>query len=121
MSVLYVMYLKVFKGKRHEMYVFLEVKKFRVFWIFLFMYVLQHCFICRPSNSTVSEDGGTEPKAVATVITARRFNQSAKSHQQKIKVSYLKMLCSLDPPQTYFTPLAARSDGSGLNHQGDEK
>jgi hypothetical protein len=30
------------------------------------------------------------------------------------------MLCLLDPPQTYFTPLAARSVGSGLNRQGDE-
>jgi hypothetical protein len=25
------------------------------------MYVIQHCFICRPSDSTVSEDAGIEP------------------------------------------------------------
>jgi hypothetical protein len=31
------------------------------------MYVIQHCFICRPSNSTVSEDAGIEPRTVATL------------------------------------------------------
>jgi hypothetical protein len=25
------------------------------------MYVIQHCFICRPSDYTVSEDAGIEP------------------------------------------------------------
>jgi hypothetical protein len=30
------------------------------------MYVIQHCFICRPSDSTVSEDAGIEPRTVAT-------------------------------------------------------
>ncbi len=28
---------------------------------FLSMYDIQHCFICRPSDSTVSEDAGIEP------------------------------------------------------------
>jgi hypothetical protein len=27
------------------------------------MYDTQHCFVCRPSDSTVSEDAGIEPKA----------------------------------------------------------
>jgi hypothetical protein len=27
-----------------------------IFWFFLLMYLIQHCFICRPSDSTVSED-----------------------------------------------------------------
>jgi len=31
-----------------------------------FMYFIQHCFICRPSDSTVSEDAGIEPGTVAT-------------------------------------------------------
>ncbi len=36
------------------------------------MYVLQHCFICRPSDSTVSEDAGIEPRTVATLaLTAK--------------------------------------------------
>jgi hypothetical protein len=28
------------------------------------MYVIQHCFICRPSDSTVSEDARIEPRTV---------------------------------------------------------
>jgi len=43
---------------------------------FLFiLYVIQHCFICHPSDSTVSEGAGIEPRIVATLaLTARRFN-----------------------------------------------
>jgi hypothetical protein len=26
------------------------------------MYFIQHCFVCRPSDSTVSEDAGIEPR-----------------------------------------------------------
>jgi hypothetical protein len=29
---------------------------------FIFLYYIQHCFICRPSDSTVSEDAGIEPQ-----------------------------------------------------------
>jgi hypothetical protein len=37
------------------------------------MNVIQHCFICRPSDSTVSENAGIEPWTVATMaLTARR-------------------------------------------------
>jgi hypothetical protein len=28
----------------------------------VFKYFIQHCFICRPSGSTVSEDAGIEPR-----------------------------------------------------------
>jgi hypothetical protein len=46
-----------------------------------FMYDIQHCFICRPSDSTVSEDAGIEPRTVATTALAvRRSNHSARSH-----------------------------------------
>jgi hypothetical protein len=39
------------------------------------MYDIQHCFICRPSDSTVSEDAGIEPRLVATTALAvRRSN-----------------------------------------------
>jgi hypothetical protein len=46
------------------------------FWISFFsMYFIQHRFICRPSDSTVSEDAGIEPRTVATVALAvRHFN-----------------------------------------------
>ncbi len=70
---------------------------FHIFNIFfLFMYgIKQHCLICRPSDSTVSEDAGTEPKtlrlwhwqpdAPATRLhliyhSARPHPQSARSH-----------------------------------------
>jgi hypothetical protein len=51
------------------------------FWIFLFMYVIQHCFICRPSDSAESEDAGIEPRTVATLaLTANWSNHSATSY-----------------------------------------
>jgi hypothetical protein len=37
---------------------------------FLFMYDIQHCFICRPSGSTVSEDAGIEQHHVFNVVCA---------------------------------------------------
>jgi hypothetical protein len=50
------------------------------FGFFRFMYAFQHCFICRPSYSTVSEDAGIEH---------RRSNHWARSHsflpKQKFK------------------------------------
>jgi hypothetical protein len=36
------------------------------------MYFIQHCYICRPSDSTVSKDGGIEPMTVATLVLAFR-------------------------------------------------
>ncbi len=42
------------------------------------MYFIQHCFICRPSNFTVSEDAGIEPRTIAV----RRSNLSARSYPQ---------------------------------------
>jgi hypothetical protein len=51
-----------------------------VLWGF-FMYVIQHCFICLPSDSTASEDARIEPRTVTTLaLTARRSNHSARSH-----------------------------------------
>jgi hypothetical protein len=46
------------------------------------MYDIQHCFICRPSDSTVgSEDAGIGPRTVATTALAvRRSKHSARSH-----------------------------------------
>ncbi len=37
-----------------------------IFDVLFFIYVIQHCFICRPSDSTVSEDAGIEPDALTT-------------------------------------------------------
>jgi hypothetical protein len=48
--------------------------KGRFFWIFfLFIYDIEHCFICDPSDSTVSEDAGIEPRTVtSTALAVRR-------------------------------------------------
>jgi hypothetical protein len=46
------------------------------------MYFIQHCFICRPSDSTVLEKAaGKEPRTVATfALAVRRSNHLARSH-----------------------------------------
>jgi hypothetical protein len=42
-----------------------------------FMYFIQHCFICRLSESTVSEDAGIKPRTVATLaFLVRRSNHA---------------------------------------------
>ncbi len=47
----------------------------------LSLYFIQHCFICHPSDYTVSEDAGIEPRTVATsTLAVRRSNHSARSH-----------------------------------------
>ncbi len=55
------------------------------FWDF-FRYDIQHCFICRPSESTVSENAGIESRTVATTALAvGRSNHSARSHPQSAR------------------------------------
>ncbi len=34
---------------------------------YFFMYAIQHCFICRPSDFTVSDDARIEPRTVVTL------------------------------------------------------
>ncbi len=47
---------------------------------FILLYFIRHCFLCRPSDSTVSEDAGTEHMTVATLsLTFTRSKQSARS------------------------------------------
>ncbi len=59
-----------------------------IFWggFFSFCsYIIQHCFICRPSDSTVPTDAGIEPRTVATgALAVRRSNHKAKSHPNKL-------------------------------------
>jgi hypothetical protein len=45
---------------------------------YFLMFFIQHSFICRPSDSTVSEDAGFGTRTVATV-SVRRCNHSARS------------------------------------------
>ncbi len=52
-------------------------------WIFFSMVCIQHCFICRPSDSAVSEDAGIEPRTVATsALAVRRSKHSSRSLPQ---------------------------------------
>ncbi len=62
------------------------------------MYCIQHCFICRLSDSTVSEDAGIEPRTVA--IGSQRSNHSARSHPQSARsqVSPLYLVPPFCPP-----------------------
>jgi hypothetical protein len=57
------------------------------------MYFIQHCFTCRPSDSTVSEDAGIEPRNVATSALAVRSSiNSARSHTLiKLAGAYIDM------------------------------
>jgi hypothetical protein len=48
------------------------------------MYFIQNCFICRPSDFTVSEGAGIEPMTVATSALAIR---RATSHPLIVKVN----------------------------------
>jgi hypothetical protein len=58
----------------------------------LLQYFAQHCFICRPSDSTMSEDAGIELRTVATsAFSVRksdhaRHPQSARFHPQLGKI-----------------------------------
>jgi hypothetical protein len=43
------------------------------------MHVIQHCFIFRSSDSTVSDDAGIEPRTVASLaLTTRRSDHFAR-------------------------------------------
>jgi hypothetical protein len=51
-----------------------------IFSIFYVQYFISHCFICRHSDSTVSEDAWIEPWTVEILaFTVRLYNHSARS------------------------------------------
>ncbi len=57
-----------------EMNIFFFKYFFGGFFLF-FSYYIQHCFICRPSDSTVPTDAEIEPRTVATgALAVRRSN-----------------------------------------------
>ncbi len=57
--------------RRCEVTVVLPIANF----FFIFSYDIQHCFICRPSDSTVPTDAGIEPRTVASgALAVRRSN-----------------------------------------------
>ncbi len=76
------------------------------------MYLIQHCFICRPSDSTVSEDAGIEPRTVATFALAVRrekWELTYFTHTGMLKVSTLTSLLDLDGGMHVTEP----SEGTG--------
>jgi hypothetical protein len=54
-------------------------------YFFLFTYVIQHCFICRPSDSTELEDAGIEPRPVATLALTVRLLDVIHNRQDRQK------------------------------------
>jgi hypothetical protein len=52
----------------HEQFLYNQSNFFKTYFIggFFFSYFIQHCFICRHSDSTVPTDAGIEPRTVAT-------------------------------------------------------
>jgi hypothetical protein len=46
---------------------------------FFSMYCIQHCFICRPSDCTVPEDAGIEPRTVVTLALAVRHSNQRRA------------------------------------------
>jgi hypothetical protein len=52
-------------------------------WQIFFKVFIQLFFLCRPSDSTVSEDAGIEQRTVATLaLTVRLSKHLARSHPQ---------------------------------------
>jgi hypothetical protein len=73
----YVFTVQCFGFKRHLMFLFDFVNFFYrgIFWDFLNVCYSTLLHPCRPLDSTVSEEAGTEPRTFATLaLTARRSN-----------------------------------------------
>jgi hypothetical protein len=52
-----------------------------VFFLSFLSYYIHHCFICRPSDSTVPTNAKIEPRTVATsALAVRRCNHWTISH-----------------------------------------
>ncbi len=69
----------------------------------IFYYVIQHFFICCPSDFTVSVDVGIEPRPVATfALKARHCNQKpARSHPHCIIACIRFVIFNILPPQIF--------------------
>ncbi len=85
---------------------------------FFCMFFIQHCFICRPSDSTVPEDAGIEPRTVATfALAVKRSNHAAISLMSMI----IKYIVS---PAYGFSALAlvkcSNEEGPGPRHNMKE-
>jgi hypothetical protein len=61
------------------------------------MNVIQHCFICHPSDSTVSEDARIEPTTVATLADALTTRLDLIPHQGSIDENTSHVLILIRP------------------------
>jgi hypothetical protein len=69
-------------------------------------------FLCRPSDSTVSDDDGLKPSTVATLTLAvKRSNHSARSNQSPSIRAILKVGCAC----LFFT--LQQNDDAGLQNE----
>ncbi len=57
------------------------------------MHFIQHCFICRPSDSAVSEDSEIEPRTVATLASTYKTIRK-ELIKEELKHSFLKLILS---------------------------
>jgi hypothetical protein len=53
----------------------------------IFLYFIQHCFICHSSDSTVSEDAGIEPRTVGTSTLAVRCSNHSDGTATKRSIT----------------------------------
>ncbi len=58
--------------------------------IYFFMYNIQHCFICRPSDSTMSKDAGIEPHFKAGFNSRTESSNSATGEQCTVVFALLQ-------------------------------
>jgi hypothetical protein len=88
-------------------------------FILFFKVLFQHCFICLPSECTVSEDAEIEPRSVATLIwhsqsNAQASNHSARSHLQSArshpipKLYCLVCLTQISVAKDHFYPYISK-------------
>jgi hypothetical protein len=64
-----------------ELYTSFDIFVMPLLCLDFYAHFLRHCFICRLSDSTVSEDVGIEHRTVATsALAVRRSNPSDRSH-----------------------------------------
>jgi hypothetical protein len=74
-------------------------------------YFIHYCFICRPSDSTVSEEAGIEPRTVATMPLAVR----SSDHLARLNIKYPRREITSLPASQRATALW---EGGGRACQG---
>ncbi len=53
------------------------------------MHFIQHFFLCRPADSTKSEEAGIEPAGATLALAVRRADNSAWSHPHRLDLIHV--------------------------------